>query len=200
MTFHGSDLLGYYEREFEKAWAGADLGLDRLACPVSDVLATGAKGTPVTFTVNVTNDVNATGWQWDFGDPGSKYNTLAGFVMLQLGKVPQTADRFEWGGLRFEVVDMDGKRVDLPPAETLAGVEVRRKARAGRLHEHAAKLLLPAASGERWDQDYVVATDAFQCLVLRDWPGEADARGDAEDGAGGSRIFQPPFAGPRVLF
>ena len=44
-------------------------------------------------------------------DTGS-YNTLAGFVMLQLGRVPQTTDRFEWDGLRFEVVDMDRNRVD----------------------------------------------------------------------------------------
>lgn len=40
------------------------------------------------------------------------YNTLAGFVMLQLGRVPQVADHFEWGGFRFEVVDMDRNRVD----------------------------------------------------------------------------------------
>ena len=40
------------------------------------------------------------------------YNTLAGFVMLQLGRVPQVADHFEWGGLRVEVVDMDRNRVD----------------------------------------------------------------------------------------
>ena len=40
------------------------------------------------------------------------YNTLAGFVMLQLGRVPQVADHFEWGGLRIEVVDMDRNRVD----------------------------------------------------------------------------------------
>jgi putative hemolysin len=44
-------------------------------------------------------------------DTGS-YNTLAGFVMLQLGRVPQVADHFEWGGLRIEVVDMDRNRVD----------------------------------------------------------------------------------------
>jgi putative hemolysin len=44
-------------------------------------------------------------------DTGS-YNTLGGFVMLQLGRVPQVADRFEWDGLRFEVVDMDRNRVD----------------------------------------------------------------------------------------
>jgi putative hemolysin len=32
--------------------------------------------------------------------------------MLQLGRVPQVADHFEWGGLRFEVMDMDRNRVD----------------------------------------------------------------------------------------
>ncbi|HRI18232.1 MAG TPA: hemolysin family protein, partial [Burkholderiaceae bacterium] len=41
-----------------------------------------------------------------------RYNTLAGMVMLLLGRLPQTADAVEWAGWRFEVVDMDGKRVD----------------------------------------------------------------------------------------
>jgi putative hemolysin len=40
------------------------------------------------------------------------YHTLAGFVMARLGHVPRTADAFEWEHLRFEVVDMDGRRVD----------------------------------------------------------------------------------------
>jgi putative hemolysin len=54
----------------------------------------------------------------------STYNTLAGFIMLQLGKIPATADHFEWQYLRFEVMDMDGNRIDkvlvsplAPPAE-----------------------------------------------------------------------------------
>lgn len=38
--------------------------------------------------------------------------TLGGFIMLRLGKVPQAADKFEFGDYTFEVVDMDGKRVD----------------------------------------------------------------------------------------
>jgi putative hemolysin len=38
--------------------------------------------------------------------------TLGGFIMLRLGKVPQTADKFEFEGFTFEVMDMDGKRVD----------------------------------------------------------------------------------------
>ncbi len=41
-----------------------------------------------------------------------RYNTLAGMVMLLLGRLPKTADAVEWEGWRFEVVDLDGKRVD----------------------------------------------------------------------------------------
>ncbi len=41
-----------------------------------------------------------------------RYNTLAGMIMLLLGRLPVTADTVEWGGWRFEVVDLDGKRVD----------------------------------------------------------------------------------------
>ncbi|HQV95526.1 MAG TPA: transporter associated domain-containing protein, partial [Anaerolineales bacterium] len=49
------------------------------------------------------------------------YETLSGFVMVSLGRVPQATDHFEWHSLRFEVIDMDGRRVDkvlvtsLPP-------------------------------------------------------------------------------------
>lgn len=41
-----------------------------------------------------------------------RYNTLAGMVMLLLGRLPLTGDSVEWDGWRFEVVDLDGKRVD----------------------------------------------------------------------------------------
>lgn len=41
-----------------------------------------------------------------------EYETLSGFTMTQLGRVPQPADNFEWNGYRFEVMDMDGRRVD----------------------------------------------------------------------------------------
>ena len=58
------------------------------------------------------------------------YQTLAGFVIMQLGRIPAVSDHFEWGGLRLEVVDMDGNRVDkilaVPSRETTseAGVQV----------------------------------------------------------------------------
>lgn len=48
-----------------------------------------------------------------------EYETLSGFVMLSLGRVPQPADQFEWHGLRFEVIDMDGRRVDKVLVTTL---------------------------------------------------------------------------------
>lgn len=40
------------------------------------------------------------------------YQTLGGFVMTYLGRIPSAGDQFEWGGLRFEILDMDGFRVD----------------------------------------------------------------------------------------
>jgi putative hemolysin len=41
-----------------------------------------------------------------------RYNTLAGMVMLLLGRLPRTADVVQWHDWQFEVVDLDGKRVD----------------------------------------------------------------------------------------
>ena len=40
------------------------------------------------------------------------YETLAGFVLARLGQIPQVGEAFEWDGLRFEIVDMDGRRID----------------------------------------------------------------------------------------
>jgi len=42
----------------------------------------------------------------------ARYNTLAGMIMVLLGRLPATADKVEWDGWTFEVVDLDGKRVD----------------------------------------------------------------------------------------
>jgi putative hemolysin len=38
--------------------------------------------------------------------------TLGGFVMNQLGNVPAVGQSFIWEGHRFEVIDMDSRRVD----------------------------------------------------------------------------------------
>ncbi|HTT11150.1 MAG TPA: hemolysin family protein [Burkholderiaceae bacterium] len=54
-----------------------------------------------------------------------RYNTLSGMLMLLLGRLPHTTDVVDWEGWRFEIVDMDGRRIDKvlavklpkPPAE-----------------------------------------------------------------------------------
>ena len=40
------------------------------------------------------------------------YHTVGGFVITHLSRIPSVAEHFEWKGLRIEVVDMDGNRVD----------------------------------------------------------------------------------------
>ncbi|NMB69442.1 MAG: HlyC/CorC family transporter [Chloroflexi bacterium] len=40
------------------------------------------------------------------------YQTLGGFVMSQIGSIPAAGQHFEWADFRFEVMDMDGRRVD----------------------------------------------------------------------------------------
>lgn len=41
-----------------------------------------------------------------------RYHTISGMIMLLLGRVPGTGNHVDWAGWRFEVVDMDGKRID----------------------------------------------------------------------------------------
>jgi putative hemolysin len=40
------------------------------------------------------------------------YQTLGGFVMMQLGRIPRPGDHFKTDDVRYEVMDMDGNRVD----------------------------------------------------------------------------------------
>jgi putative hemolysin len=40
------------------------------------------------------------------------YHTVAGFVLDHLGRLPEVGERFEAYGWRFEVVDLDGRRID----------------------------------------------------------------------------------------
>jgi len=46
------------------------------------------------------------------GEERAGFQTIAGFVLSRLGRIPKTADWFIWEGLRFEVVDMDANRID----------------------------------------------------------------------------------------
>jgi putative hemolysin len=46
------------------------------------------------------------------GEENANFQTLGGFVMTHMERIPAIADHFEHDGLRYEVVDMDGNRVD----------------------------------------------------------------------------------------
>ncbi len=46
------------------------------------------------------------------GEQDDWFQTVGGFVMTHLGKIPRAGDQFEWGGLKIEVLDMDRNRVD----------------------------------------------------------------------------------------
>ena len=47
----------------------------------------------------------------EFGD-AENYETIAGFMMYRLRKVPKRTDKVEFAGYRFEVVDIDNYRID----------------------------------------------------------------------------------------
>ncbi len=40
------------------------------------------------------------------------FDTLAGFVLHELEHIPKTGETFEWRGFSFEIIDMDGQRID----------------------------------------------------------------------------------------
>jgi putative hemolysin len=40
------------------------------------------------------------------------FDTLAGFILRELKRIPATGDTFEWRGFTFEIIDMDGQRID----------------------------------------------------------------------------------------
>ena len=46
------------------------------------------------------------------GEQQHDFRTVAGMVMAALGRIPQTGEVFAWRGIRFEVVDLDGARID----------------------------------------------------------------------------------------
>ncbi len=55
--------------------------------------------------------------------PERDYHTAAGYVLAALGRLPTTGESVEAGGWRFEVVDLDGNRIDKLIASSLAASE-----------------------------------------------------------------------------
>ncbi len=48
----------------------------------------------------------------DLPPRASTYHTVAGLMLALLERIPREGDRIAWGGWRFEILDMDGRRVD----------------------------------------------------------------------------------------
>jgi putative hemolysin len=67
-----------------------------------------------------------------FPDEGNgHYHTLAGFVLYQLGYIPHSGEHVEWAGYRFEIVDMDGNRIDRLIVSRQAGARLQRTGQQG---------------------------------------------------------------------
>jgi putative hemolysin len=41
-----------------------------------------------------------------------EFDTLAGFILHTLERIPHTGEKFDWRGFKFEIIDMDGHRID----------------------------------------------------------------------------------------
>jgi putative hemolysin len=46
------------------------------------------------------------------GEGEHEFDTLAGFILHQLERIPQPGDKMKWRGFGFEIIDMDGHRID----------------------------------------------------------------------------------------
>jgi putative hemolysin len=46
------------------------------------------------------------------GEEDDAFQTVAGFVITEMGKIPEAGQSFDWGNYHFEVIDMDWRRVD----------------------------------------------------------------------------------------
>ena len=49
--------------------------------------------------------------QW-MNEGDNEFDTIAGFVLHELKRIPKTGDHFAWKGFEFEIIDMDGQRID----------------------------------------------------------------------------------------
>jgi putative hemolysin len=50
--------------------------------------------------------------EWPDADIDKGFETVSGLIHWRLGRLPRTTDRIRWQDWTFEVVDMDGQRID----------------------------------------------------------------------------------------
>lgn len=97
--------------------------IDVLEAIVGDMPAVGDREAPEahqredgSWLIDATMPINEIKTLFNFtempDEQEADYQSLGGFVVTQMGRIPSAGDYFEWGGYRFEVVDMDRRRVD----------------------------------------------------------------------------------------
>jgi CBS domain containing-hemolysin-like protein len=125
-----SMLRDFLERQFQMAFVvdehGTLVGLITLDDLVQELIGELEAGRPALeedshpggpWVVDGATDVE------DFQDltaielPEGEYNTLAGFVFMQIGRLPRAGDTTQWNGLRFTVRAMEGRRISLVEVE-----------------------------------------------------------------------------------
>jgi putative hemolysin len=95
---------------------------DILEAIVGDVPQTGQEEYEITERADGTYLVDAQITFYDFlshfektewmNEDEHQFDTVAGFVLHELERIPKTGDTFDWRGFSFEIVDMDGQRID----------------------------------------------------------------------------------------
>jgi putative hemolysin len=51
-------------------------------------------------------------FKYNAGGEASEYHTLGGLLLKELQHIPTSGETLQWNGFTFEVVDMDGARID----------------------------------------------------------------------------------------
>jgi putative hemolysin len=95
---------------------------DILEAIVGDVPQTGQEEYEITERADGTYLVDAQITFYDFlshfektewmNEGEHEFDTVAGFVLHELERIPKTGDTFDWRGFEFEIIDMDGQRID----------------------------------------------------------------------------------------
>jgi putative hemolysin len=77
------------------------------------------------------------------------YATVGGFVLDQLGFIPRGGESFEFGGYRFTVIEMDGRRVARVKIQLLPSKAAETSAAAGSAATGASVAVAKPNSGSR---------------------------------------------------
>jgi putative hemolysin len=72
-----------------------------------------------TIRVHGTFPIDDFNEQFDVAMPDEDYHTLAGFVFGQLGRAPAAGDEVTWNGLKFDVLKVEGQRIERLQVEFL---------------------------------------------------------------------------------